>query len=295
VPASTPSNGAPKDPLPVRKFGNTDLNVSLLGLGTWVGGIQNGTREGAIEIIHRALDEGVNYIDTAPSYAPAEERLGEALVGRRHNVILATKTADRTRDGALFQLDFSLNMLKTDWIDVWQIHAISHQDEINAVFAKGGAMEAFIQAREEKKVRYLGVTGHYNADLLIQMIERFPYDTLLTAINVGDWQRRPALEKLVPLALEKKMAVIGMKTFGGPDAPVLNMMNHESALEWVWSLPGISTTIVGASSPDHVTKNAAHARKYKPLTTARLDEVSKALTKEQAAQATWFKEVRPTD
>jgi uncharacterized protein len=289
-PGATPPAERVADPIPMRKFGSTNLNVTMLGLGTWLGGIQEGTREGAIEIVQTAVDEGVNYIDTAPTYAPAEERIGEALVGRRHKVVLATKTDLRTYDGAMSQLDNSLKLLRTDWIDVWQIHAISAQGEIDSVFAKGGALEAVIKARDEKKVRFIGITGHYNAALLLQMIERFPFDTLLTAINIGDWQRHPALDKLIPAAIEKKMAIIGMKTLGGPHTPALQVMPAKQALSWVWSIPGVSTTIVGASSIKHVMDNAAHARSFVPYTTAKHLELARALTVDQAAGITWFKE-----
>lgn len=289
-PGVAPPPPQPVEPIPMRKFGSTNIEVTMLGLGTWLGGIQEGPREGAIEIIQKAVDEGVNYIDTAPSYAPAEERVGEALVGRRHRVVLATKTDQRTYDGAMFQLDNSLKLLRTDWVDVWQIHAISHQGEIDSVFAKGGALEALIKARDEKRVRFIGITGHYNAALLLQMIERFPFDTLLTAINIGDWQRHPALDKLIPLAVEKKMAIIGMKTLGGPHSPALQVMPVKQALSWVWSVPGVSTTIVGARSIQNVIENAAHARDFVPYTTEKHLELAKALTVDQAAGITWFKE-----
>lgn len=276
--------------LPKRKLGSTGIEVSLLGLGTWLGGVQSGTPEVAHAVITRALDEGVTYIDTAPSYAPAEERVGEALVGRRADIVLGSKTGLRTRDGARAELEQSLRLLRSDWIDVWQVHGIASESEIEQVFAPGGAMEAFVKAKEEKLVRFLGITGHARPDLLAKMFERFPFDTVLTAVNVADWLRRPTVDLLVPRALEKGIGIIGMKTFGGAEASVLRTVSAVDALSWVWSLP-VSTTIVGASTPEHVSENAELARSFVPLAAARAEELSRGITADEAGPMQWFKEL----
>ena len=139
----------------------------------------------AIPIIERALDLGVNYLDTSARYGGAErwsERyVGEVMKHRRKEAFLATKTHDRTADGSLRLLDRSLELLKTDHVDLWQLHAMSTMKDVDDVCAKGGALEAFQRAKEQKLVRFLGLSGHTDPDVLAEAIRRFPFDTVLMA------------------------------------------------------------------------------------------------------------------
>ena len=130
---------------------------------------------------------------------------------RRAEAFLASKTKERTRDDSLRMLEMSLKLLQTDHLDLWQLHDIGTDNDINEIFAKGGAMEALLQARDQKIVRYLGITGHYRPEPLIESIHRYPFDTILMAVNAADPHHFSFSEQLLPLAVEKQMGIIGMK------------------------------------------------------------------------------------
>ncbi len=142
-------------------------------------------------LIEKALDLGVNYADTSARYGGVENRwseqyFGEVMKTRRSEVYLATKTHDRTRDGSMKLLERSLELLKTDHIDLWQMHNLARMDQVDEVFAPGGAIEALIEAREQGIVRNLGISGHADPDVLIAAIKRFDFDTVLMALNAAD-------------------------------------------------------------------------------------------------------------
>ena len=145
----------------------------------------------AVAVIHRALDQGVNYCDTAPAYAGSLDYYGLALGERRRQVFLASKTHDRTRDGSLRLLDESLKRLRTDHLDLWQLHDLRTSGDLDMIFGRGGALEALVQAREEGRVRFLGLTGHHDPAILLEAMRRFDFDTVLVALERG--RRPPAL------------------------------------------------------------------------------------------------------
>ena len=169
----------------------------------------------AVPIIERALDLGVNYIDTSSIYGgPArwsEQYVGQVMKRRRNEAFLATKTKERTRDGSMQMIEKSLQLLNTDHVDLWQLHDIGTATDVNEVFAKGGAMEALLEMKEQKVVRYLGITGHYRPDALMDCIHRYPFDCILMAINAADPHHYSFGDGLLPLAVEKQMGIIGMK------------------------------------------------------------------------------------
>src|SRR5262249_46360980 len=160
-------------PLPRRPLGRTGHEVTLFGLGGEGVLRTHGRTAEAVRVIHRALDVGVNYCDTAPAYASSMDYYGAALGERRSDVFLACKTHDRNRDGSLRLLDDCLRRLKTDYLDLWQLHDLRTQDDLNRVFARGGALEALVRAREEGRVRHLGLTGHHDPAILLEAMRRF--------------------------------------------------------------------------------------------------------------------------
>src|SRR5262249_43120327 len=157
---------------------------------------------------------GVNYCDTAPAYSGSLDYYGAALGERRSQVFLASKTHDRTRDGSLRLLDESLRRLRTDHLDLWQLHDLRTQRDLDAIFAKGGALEALLQARQEKRVRFLGLTGHQDPQILLAAMRRFDFDTVLVALNAADIHRLPFQNTVLPEAARRGMGVIGMKVYG---------------------------------------------------------------------------------
>ncbi len=210
-----PSN--PKTPaaMPTRNLGKTGYRVGIFSLGGQAALEHPNNFDAAVPIIERALDLGVNYIDTSSIYGGpdrwSEQYVGKVMAHRRSEAFLATKTKERTREGSMRMIDKSLELLQTDHIDLWQLHDIGTMTDVNAVFAKDGAMEALLDMQQQKVVRYLGITGHYRPDALIECIKRHPFDTVLMAMNAADPHHFSFNQDLLPLAVERQMGIIGMK------------------------------------------------------------------------------------
>ncbi|MGA7416315.1 MAG: aldo/keto reductase [Bryobacteraceae bacterium] len=193
--------------MPTRNLGKTGHRVALFSLGGQAALERNNNEAVAVPIIERALDLGVNYIDTSSIYGgpsrPSERYIGTVMKTRRKETFLATKTKERTRDGSMRMIEESLRLLQTDHVDIWQLHDIGTMTDVEQVFAKGGAVEALLQAREQGMVRYLGITGHHRPDSLVECIRRLPFDTVLMGFNAADQHQHSFAEELLPLALEK--------------------------------------------------------------------------------------------
>src|SRR5512138_2507594 len=181
--ASSPPE--PTGPLPTRQLGKTGLRVTALALGGQGVIERRGHEDRAIALIRRALALGVNYFDTAIKYGPSRDNLGRALEGARDGVVLASKVHARDRDGAWRQLEESLKLLRTERVDVLQIHDVKPVD-LEPIFAKDGVYRALAEMREQGLVRFLGVTGHSEPGVLLEAIRREPFDNVLMALNCAD-------------------------------------------------------------------------------------------------------------
>ncbi|MBP1963591.1 aldo/keto reductase [Paenibacillus aceris] len=249
-----------------RMFGRTGQQFPLLSFGAQrIVDEHNCTEEEAIAIVNRAIDEGITYFDTAPSYSKgqSEERLGKALTlhGRRKDVWIATKTNDRTRDGSLKLLEESLKRLQTDHVEEWRLHNIMTMEELDKCFAKGGALEALIEAKEQGMIKHISISGHTNPRVQLEAIDRYPFDSALVALSAADHLVYSFAHEFLPKANEKGIAVIGMKVMAlGKLAPW-----YEKALQYTFSLP-ISTSIVGMESMEQLEKNLSIAKSFKPMT-----------------------------
>ncbi|MED4754290.1 aldo/keto reductase [Brevibacillus choshinensis] len=247
-----------------RSFGRDPHQVSLLGFGAQrIVDEHDCTEEEAIAIIRRAVEEGVNYFDTAPSYSDgqSETRVGLGLKGLRDKVWIATKTGGRTRDLALKDLEGSLKRLQTDYINEWRMHNIMQPHDLDAIFAKGGALEALIEAKEQGLIRKISISGHTDPRLLAEAIRRYPFDSALVALSALDHFIYSFAHDFVPQAVEKGVAVIGMKVMGlGKLAPWT-----EQALRYTWSLP-VATSILGVSKMEELEADLEAANRFVPMT-----------------------------
>ncbi|MBT3384770.1 MAG: aldo/keto reductase [Prolixibacteraceae bacterium] len=296
-------NSLAKGEMPKRPFGKTGYNIGLFSLGAQGTVEIPGREEDALAIINRALDLGVNYIDTSAYYGRAKEGedqlplqgtseryVGQVLKTRRKETFIATKTHDRSYDGAMRHLEKSLKNLQTDKIDLWQIHNVKskEKEDIDKIFADDGVLKAMKKAKEEGIVKFLGVTGHESPDQLRILIERFPFDTILTAINAADKHHDPVIEKLLPTAVEKNVGIVAMKipardrifSKGG-------IITMKQALEYVFTFP-ISTAIVGIDNLKELEENVQIAKNFAPLTEDELLAIEN-LTKPHYKDLQFFK------
>ena len=259
-----------KDKIPTRTLGKTKLKVTILAMGGQ-GSAEKQKHDESISIFQRAHKLGINYFDTAPIYGPSEDYVGEAIEKFRKKVILATKTDDRTRDGSLRLIEKSLKRLRTDYIDIWQLHHLDEMKDVTEITGEGGALEALIEMREQKVVRYLGYTGHANPKVLLEMNSRFQFDTALCAVNAADVHVSPSfVTTFLPEAKKSNLGLIGMKVLGQgyvfhPDG----VNTTWEALMYAFSLP-VSTVIVGHDSVAQLEENAAIARSFVQLSPAEM-------------------------
>ncbi|MDL1892957.1 aldo/keto reductase, partial [Sphingobacteriales bacterium CHB3] len=273
-----------------RPLGKTGHSVRLFSLGGQATLETGGKEEESLAIINRGLDLGVNYIDTAAAYGRgvSEKYIGMVMKSRRKEVFLATKTHNRSYDGSMRLLEQSLANLQTDHLDAWQLHNVRTQEDLDKIFAKDGAIKALEKARDEKIVRFLGITGHYDPFVLKKGIEQYPFDTILMALNAADKHNKSFIEHLLPTAVEKKMGIIGMKIPArGRMFREGGITNMEPAMRYVLSLP-VSTVIVGISTLDELEENIRIARDFKPMTKEEMAKTEE-LTRPYFSDASWFK------
>jgi len=274
-----------------RPLGRTGYPVRLFSLGGQATLEKQGKTDEAIEIINTAIDRGVNYIDTAAAYGGgiSERNIGMVMRSRRDQVYLASKTHDRTYDGSMRLLEKSLKQLQTDHLDAWQLHRISNDDDLQRVFAKDGAIKALEKARDEKMVRFLGLTGHSNPFVLKTAIERYDFDTILVALNAADRHHLSFIDNLLPTAVAKQMGIIGMKVVArGRIFHEGGLTSMEQAMRYVLTLP-VSTVIVGISNLAELEEDVQIARDFHPYDAAEMQHLEE-LTKPYYGDATWFKD-----
>jgi len=303
-----PDNPRTPDAMPTRNLGRTGYRVGVFSLGGQAAIEKPDNAEVAVPLIERAIDLGVNYIDTSARYGGVEARWSERYIGqvmarRRREVFLASKTHDRTRDGSMRLLERSFELLHTDHLDLWQIHNLGRMEQIEQIFAPDGAVKALQEMREQKVVRHIGVTGHADPAVLVEALRRFEFDAILLALNAADRHHLSFAEKLLPMAVEREMAIIGMKIparglilsswtpprepssrYAGTRPGTLQM---REAMRYVMSLP-VSTVIVGCDSIAQLEENVQIARAFTPMSASQMAEVEER-TRPVHRQALFFR------
>jgi len=281
-----PFNPRTFDAMPTRNLGRTGHRVGIFSLGAQAM-VESSQTDLAVSIVEKAIDMGVNYVDTAPVYGntKSETHVGMVMKHRRGEVYLASKTHLRTYDASMRLLEESLKRLQTDHLDCWQLHNVQRQDQLDQIFAQDGAIKALEKARDQGIVRFLGITGHYDPKILMEGIRRYDFDTLLMAFNAADRHQESFIEQLLPVALAKNIGIIGMKvatrgrmlsTWTPPpldQQPKRMATNRPGALSmreslfYNFSMP-VSTNIVGCDNPRQVEEDVTWAGEFTPYNEA---------------------------
>ena len=257
--------------IPRRAFGRTGVQVSAIGLGGH-DLAKNRIEQESIRIVHEAIDNGITFMDNAWEYNEglSEEWMGKALAmdGRRQKVFLMTKvcTHGRDRQTAMRMLEESLKRLKTDHLDLWQVHECIYDNDPELHFMKGGVIEALEEAKRTGKVRFVGFTGHKDPTIHLEMLKRdFPFDACQLPLNAFDANFRSFEQQVLPELNRRGIAAIGMKSLGGGGDPVKKgAISVQDALRYAMSLP-VATTVSGIPSLGILYQNLAIARGFTPM------------------------------
>jgi aryl-alcohol dehydrogenase-like predicted oxidoreductase len=249
--------------LPTLQLGRTGMEVTRFGLGgegvlrTW------GREAEAAALIRRALELGVTYFESARAYSGSEAYLGAALGADRPNIFLTSKSAERSRAGALRDLETTLQNFRSDYVDLWQVHDLREEREWEELTAPGGALEAFEEARRAGKARFIGITGHHDPYLLARALREYTFDTVLMPVNVAESHLPGFMDQTLPAARERGMGVVGMKSLGG-GMLVRAGLPPDLLLRWALSTP-VTVVTVGCGSVAELEANVRAAQEP-PLT-----------------------------
>lgn len=273
-----PAAAEVRNGMPYRTLGKTGEKVSLLCIGGSHIGQEMLSDDEAVRLMRTAVDEGVNFFDNAYHYynGRSEERMGAAMRdGYRDKIFLMTKHKGLNAKTAQAELEGSLRRMQTDVIDLWQFHEIVHPVQAGRIH-DGDAIEYALKARDEGKIRYIGFTGHHIPAFLVDMMERgFPWDAVQMPINIFDAHFESFLDEALPMAVEKEIGVLAMKTLGGSPGNIPNRSGACSVAEclrFAMQQP-VATVVSGIDSMERLEENLRITKEYKPFTPEELADV----------------------
>lgn len=257
--------------IPKRLFGKTGERLTIIGQAG--GRFPLCSYEDAEAITLRAYELGVNYFDNARLYweGKSEEVYGDVLGPYRKHIFLTTKSPERSRRGAEADLENSLRALKTDYLDLWQMHQVSTMDEVEQIFAPGGAIEAFESAKKAGKCRFIGFTGHHDPQVHLAMLKRYDkYDSILMPLNPADPAYLSFERNVLPIAVERGMGIQAMKSTA--NAKLLQAISLKDCLSYVLSLP-IHCLALGCTTVGQIEDDVRIAKQFKPLAEEQLAQI----------------------
>jgi predicted aldo/keto reductase-like oxidoreductase len=248
-----------------RPLGKTGGESTILGLGGE--GILRtfGQEAEAISLINRAIDLGVTYFETARAYSGSESYYGMALGERRNEVFLASKSHERTAEGAEKHLETTLKNLRTSHLDLWMIHDVRTPKDLEQIFGPGGALQAFQKAKKSGLVRFLGISGHRNPTILSRALDLFSFDAVLMPVNPAEPFYWSFFEDALPKAQRKGLAILGMKTLSrGVAMKIFGLESAETFLRFALSQP-VSVAVVGCDNLEQLETNVRIAQSFNPM------------------------------
>ncbi len=274
---SAPAPGQGYDPkgLPTSILGRTGVSVPRIGIGLGSRFCAVRDEDTAVRILEAALDQGFYYWDTAYNYRDkdviSEERLGRVLARRRSEVFLATKFEARTADGVMRQLEESLKRLRTDRLDLYQVHLIESMADVEGLGAKGGALEALHKIRDQKITRFIGFSGHLDAGAMAEAARRYDFDTMLIALNHYEERKGDFEGGAVPAAAARNMGIMIIKAIRPRE--MVKGLPAEDLIRYSLSLPLVHSAVIGTDRLEVVAENARLLRGFQPLAPERMDEL----------------------
>jgi predicted aldo/keto reductase-like oxidoreductase len=261
--------------IPTRQLGKTGVDVTTLGLGGEGVLRTYGREKEAYDLINRALDLGITYFESARAYSGSEAYYGRSLRERRKEIFLTSKSHARDRKGAEIHLQETLKNMKTDHLDLWQIHDVRTEQEVEEILSPGGALEAFAAARDKGWTRFIGVTGHHDPAITRRCIEEFDFDTVLIPVNPAEPKHKSFLKEVLPSAKKKGMGIVGMKVYFRGFAERLPWFSTmQPFLRFALSMP-ISTVVIGCDDLLQLEQNVDFARSFAPMTQEESDALIK--------------------
>ena len=260
--------------IPTRPFGKTGVRVQVIAQGGARMDLHPTVAEAAAHV-RGVYDLGLRYFDCARSYwgGRAEEAYGIGLKGVRQNVFLTSKSTQKTRAGAEQELAASLKALQTDHLDLWQIHDVRTQQDIDRILGPGGAMEAFEAAKKSGKCRFLGFTGHFDPAAHAAMLKAYDrWDSVLLPVHAADHAYLSFEQTALPMAVERGIGIQAIKVFC--KAFLLRALNPSECLRYTLSMP-VHAAVCGAGTIGQMADNIRVAQSFKPLTAEALADVRK--------------------
>ncbi|MGE5238162.1 MAG: aldo/keto reductase [Chloroflexota bacterium] len=255
--------------IPKRRLGKTEEHVTIIGLGGEGVLRTYGYEKEAYSLINRALDLGITYCESARAYSGSESYYGKALRERREAIFLASKSHARDKRGAQDQLEETLRNMKTDHLDLWQVHDVRTDEDVEEIFGPSGAIEAFAEAKRRGLARFIGVTGHHDPEVTRKCIERFDFDTVLLPANPAEPHYRSFIEGVIPLAAERDMGIIAMKVYFRGYATRLEGVPLSAFYRFALSHP-ITTAVIGCDDVAQLEQNVSFARSFETMDEAEL-------------------------
>ncbi|MBI2654384.1 aldo/keto reductase [Candidatus Woesearchaeota archaeon] len=273
--------------LPYRALGKTKHQATIFGLGGEGILRTTGYFKEAEAVIKKAVEVGVNYFDTAPAYQQSRDYLGAYLwkFAKREQIFLASKTHDRGYEGTMLLLEDSLRRLKTNYLDLLQLHDLRTKEDIDEIFSSNGAIYALEDAKKQGKARFIGITGHHDPKILIEAIRRYSFDTVLLCVNAGDSHYMPFISSVIPEARKKGMGVIAMKVTAQRNA--LSSITMKEAFYYALS-QDVDLAIIGCKTPPEVQENANLAKNFNQLSKEELIQIENK-TKDFVTETNFFK------
>ncbi len=268
-----------------RSLGRTGEQLSIIGFGGIV--VMNATTSEASKRVSKAVKYGVNYFDVAPTYGDAEIKLGPALKPYRKNIFLACKTQQRKREEAQRELEQSLRNLRTDYFDLYQLHAVNFAEDVETIFGPDGAIETFVRAKKEGKIRYMGFSAH-SVEAAMALMDRFDFDTILFPVNYRTWYAGNFGPQVLDKALKKEMGILAIKSMAKGPRPNNNNENDllkcwyepltdptEASMALRYTLSHPVTALIPPGDEDLFEMALKLMSDFKPLDSSEIDQMKK--------------------